>query len=82
LGEFGLVESRDVTIDVVWVSNEPEFPQAVSELAQRRAKLLVPAGSSAAVAVKRNASTVPIIFVAVGNPVGNRAYRTLAARVL
>ena len=37
---------------------------------QRGAKLLVTAGSSAAVAAKRHTSTIPIVFVPVGNPVG------------
>ncbi len=70
LREVGLVENRDVTIDLVWVSNESEFPQAVSELVRRGAKLLVTAGSSAAAAAKHYTSTIPIVFVPVGNPVG------------
>jgi putative ABC transport system substrate-binding protein len=68
--EAGLVEGRHVTIDLVWVSSESEFPQAVSKLVQRGAKLLVTAGSSAAAAAKRYTSTIPIVFVSVGNPVG------------
>ena len=70
LREVGLVENRHVTIDVVWVGNEAEFPQAVSGLVQRGAKLLVTAGSSASAAAKRYTSTTPIVFVPVGNPVG------------
>jgi putative ABC transport system substrate-binding protein len=42
----------------------------VSTLVQRGAKLLVTAGSSASVAAKRHTSTIPIVFVPVGNPVG------------
>ncbi len=70
LREVGLVENRHITIDIVWVSNESEFPQAVIQLVQRGAKLLVTAGSSASVAAKRHTSTIPIVFVPVGNPVG------------
>ena len=70
LRDVGLVENRDVMIDVAWVSNEPEFPQAVSDLVQREAKILVTAGSSASAAAKGHTSTIPIVFVAVGNPVG------------
>jgi putative ABC transport system substrate-binding protein len=70
MSKVGLIENRDVTMDIVWVSNEPDFPQAVAELVQRGAKILVTAGSSASVAAKQYTSTIPIIFVSVGNPVG------------
>jgi putative ABC transport system substrate-binding protein len=78
LSEFGLVENRDVTIDIVWVSIESEFPQAVSDLLKRGAKLLVTAGSSASAAAKRHTSTVPIVFVPVGDPVGIGLVESLA----
>ena len=70
LRSAGLVENQDVTIDTVWVGNEAEFPKAVSELAQRGAKLLVTASSSASAAAKRYTSIIPIVFVSVGNPIG------------
>jgi putative ABC transport system substrate-binding protein len=70
LREVGVVEGRDVALDVVWISSEPDASQAVNGLIQRGAKLLIPAGSTASVAVKRQTSTIPILFVSVGNPVG------------
>jgi putative tryptophan/tyrosine transport system substrate-binding protein len=70
LRAVGLVENRHVVLDVVWVNIESEFPQAVTELLKRGAKLLVTAGSSASVAAKRHTSTVPIVFVPVGDPIG------------
>ena len=70
LRAVGLVENQQVIIDVAWVSIESEFPQAVSELLKRGAKLLVTAGSSASAAAKRHTSTIPIVFVPVGDPVG------------
>jgi putative tryptophan/tyrosine transport system substrate-binding protein len=70
LREAGLVDGRHVTIDLVWASNESEFPLAVSGLVQRGAKPLVTAGSSASLAAKRHTSTIPIVFVPAGNPVG------------
>jgi len=68
--KVGLIENRNVTIDIVWVSKETGFPGAVRELVQRGTKLLVTAGSSASAAARQYASTIPIIFVSVGNPVG------------
>jgi putative ABC transport system substrate-binding protein len=70
LREVGVVENRHVVLDFVWIRNEPQLPQAVSELMQRGAKLLIPVGTSASVAAKREVSTIPILFISVGNPVG------------
>ena len=70
LRDAGLIENRHVIVDVVWVANDAGFAPAVSELVERGAKVLVPAGSSAAMAAKRHTSTIPIVFVPAGNPVG------------
>src|SRR6478672_8417436 len=70
LREVGVVENRHVVLDFVWIRNEPELPQAVSELMQRGVKLLIPCGTSASVAAKQQVSTIPILFINVGNPVG------------
>jgi len=78
LRDVGLVEDRDLTIEVVWVRNESDFPAAVSNLIQRGATVLVTAGSSASSAAKHHTSAVPIVFVAVGNPVGIGLVDTLA----
>src|SRR5215469_11586874 len=45
LHEVGLVEKRDVTIEVLWVADEAEYPKAVNELLRREASLLIPAGT-------------------------------------
>jgi ABC-type uncharacterized transport system substrate-binding protein len=70
LHELGVVENRHVVLDVIWINNEPELPHAVNELMQRGAKLLIPCGTSASVAAKQQVSTIPIVFINVGNPVG------------
>ena len=63
----GLTENRDVVLDVAWVSGDPD--QAVSEVLRRGAQLLIPCGSSASVAAKRQTSTIPIVFLSVGDPI-------------
>jgi ABC-type uncharacterized transport system substrate-binding protein len=63
----GLIENRDIVLDIVWVGRDPE--QAVAELLQRGAQMLIPCGSSASVAAPRLASTIPIVFINVGNPI-------------
>jgi putative ABC transport system substrate-binding protein len=41
----------------------------VSEVLRRGAELLIPCGSSASVAAKRQTSTIPIVFLSVGDPI-------------
>jgi putative ABC transport system substrate-binding protein len=67
LRQAGLVENRDIILDVVWISGDPD--QAVNELMQRGAQILVPCGSSASVAAQHQAPTIPIVFINVGNPI-------------
>jgi putative ABC transport system substrate-binding protein len=68
LRQVGLVENRDVVLDIVWISGNPD--DAVKEAIKRGAEILVPSGSSASVAAKLYAGTTPIVFISVGNPVG------------
>jgi putative ABC transport system substrate-binding protein len=67
LSRVGLIENRDIILDVAWASGNPD--QAVSDVVRRGAELLIPCGSSAAVAAKRQTSTIPIVFLSVGDPI-------------
>jgi ABC-type uncharacterized transport system substrate-binding protein len=67
LRRVGLIENQDVALDIVWAGDRPD--QAVSEALQRGANLLIPCGSSASVAAKRQTSTIPIVFLSIGDPV-------------
>jgi putative ABC transport system substrate-binding protein len=78
LREVGVVENQHVVLDLVWINNEPEIPQAVNELVMRGAKLLIPCGTSSSVAAKHQVSTIPILFINVGNPVGVGLVESLA----
>src|SRR5215510_16320387 len=78
LRDIGLIENRDVTIDITWVANESDYPQAVGQLLQRGAMLLVTGGSSATAAAQRHTSTIPIIFAPAGNPVGTKFVASLS----
>lgn len=70
LRQVGLIENRHVAVDIEWVHDETEFPRVMSELVQRGARLLIPAGTSAAVAAKSQTATIPIVFITVGDPIG------------
>ena len=68
LRRVGLMEDRDVILDVVWVTRGPDA--AVAEVLERGADILITCGSSASVAARRHTWTIPIVFISVGNPVG------------
>lgn len=70
LRENALIDGLTVNVDLVWVKDEAGFPQAIQDLITRGASVLVPAGTSASVAAKAQTSTVPIVFITVGDPVG------------
>jgi putative ABC transport system substrate-binding protein len=71
LREMGVVENRDIVLDVVWTRGDPdERAQVVLRLKQRGAWLLVTTGTDNSMAVKRQAPTTPILFISVGNPLG------------
>ena len=40
------------------------------KLKQRGASVLVPVGTDNSMAVKRQATTIPMLFISVGNPLG------------
>ena len=78
LREAGFIEGRDVVLEVVWTSDETEVPPAVLRLVQRGAKLLIPVGTTASMAVKRQTPATPILFISVGNPLGIGLVESLA----
>jgi len=68
LRQVGLIEGRDVILDVVGVGNDPDH--AVIEELRRGAELLITTDSAISVAAKRQTSTIPIVFLTVGDPIG------------
>jgi len=71
LAEAGLMDGREIDIDVVWYRGSFPVAQTVAkELVDRGAELLVVNGTPGMDAVRAMASSVPVIFVVVSNPVG------------
>jgi putative ABC transport system substrate-binding protein len=66
LRRVGLIEDQNIVLDVIWVGDDPD--QAVSEELKRGAELLITSGSSVSVAARRQTSTIPIVFLHVGDP--------------
>jgi putative ABC transport system substrate-binding protein len=79
LRQAGLIEDRDIVLDIVWTSgSDADTDKAVAELMRRGAEVLVPTGSTSSVAAKRHTSTIPIVFISVGNPVAMGLVENLA----
>ena len=79
LRQAGLIEGRDIVLDIEWTTgSDADTDKAVAELIRHGAELLVPTGSTASVASKRHTSTIPIVFISVGNPVAMGLVENLA----
>jgi putative ABC transport system substrate-binding protein len=78
LRDNGLVEGRDLVVEIVWTRDSDELAQPVLKLKQRGARVLVPVGTDNSMLVKRHATTIPMLFISVGNPLGIGLVENLA----
>ena len=71
LRDLGYVEGQTITIEYRWAEgNYARFPRLIDELIAQKVEVIVTAGTPATLAVKRATSTVPLVMIAVGDPVG------------
>jgi putative tryptophan/tyrosine transport system substrate-binding protein len=79
LRELGYEEGRNIIIEYRWADGKYEqFPALVAELVAAKVDVIVTAGTPAALAVKKATTTVPLVMVAVGDPVGTGLVPSLA----
>ena len=79
LHDAGYEEGRNVTIKYLWADGQYDrFSTLVSELVAAKVDVIVTAGTPAALAVKQNPTTIPLVMVAVGDPVGTGLVENLA----
>jgi putative ABC transport system substrate-binding protein len=79
LRELGYEQGRNIVIEYRWAEGDYErFPALVAELIAAQVDVIVTAGTPAALAVKKATSTVPLVMVAVGDPVGTGLVSNLA----
>ena len=79
LREQGYEEGHNIVIEYRWADGKyDQFPALVAELIAAKVDAIVTAGTPAALAVKRATTTVPLVMVAVGDPVGTGLVPSLA----
>jgi putative tryptophan/tyrosine transport system substrate-binding protein len=71
LRDLGYLEGHNILIEYRWAEgNYEQFPTLIAELIALKVDLFVTAGTPAALAVKKAATSIPLVMVAVGDPVG------------
>ena len=71
LRDLGYVEGRNIVIEYRWAEGKYErFPALIAELIAQKVDVIVTAGTPATLAVKKATTSVPLVMVAVGDPVG------------
>jgi putative ABC transport system substrate-binding protein len=79
LRELGYVEGQNIVIEYRWAEGEYErFPALIAELLAQRTEVIVTAGTPASLAVKKATTSVPLVMVAVGDPVDTGLVASLA----
>jgi ABC transporter substrate binding protein len=79
LSDHGYVEGQNVTLENRFPAEIPErFVSLAAELAALNVNVLVAINRIAALAAQRATTTIPIVFVAVPDPVGSKLVASLA----
>jgi putative tryptophan/tyrosine transport system substrate-binding protein len=79
LRELGYVEGRNILIEYRWAEGKYErFPALIAELIGLKVDLIVTAGTPASLAVKKATMSIPLVMVAVGDPVATGLVASLA----
>jgi putative ABC transport system substrate-binding protein len=70
---LGYEEGRNVVIEYRWAQGRYErFPALIAELIGTKVDVIVTAGTPATLAVKKATTSIPLVMIAVGDPIGTR----------
>jgi putative ABC transport system substrate-binding protein len=79
LRQLGYQEGRNIIVVYRWAEGKYErFPALIAELLAAKVDVIVTAGTPASLAVKKATTTVPLVMVAVGDPVETGLVASLA----
>jgi len=79
LREFGRIEGRNVAIEYRWAEGRTErLSEFAAEFVRLKVDVIVTSATQPVVAAKQATSVIPIVFAAVGDPVGTGLITSLA----
>lgn len=78
LQKLGWVEGRNVQIDYRWAPQGDQLQVAAQELVALAPELILVQSDPATAALRRETSTIPIVFVTVGDPIGGGFIQNMA----
>jgi ABC-type uncharacterized transport system substrate-binding protein len=79
LHDLGYIEGKNIVIEWRWAEGKYErFPSLIAELIASKVDLIVTAGTPATIALKKATTTLPLVMIAVGDPVGSGLIASLA----
>ena len=79
LGELGWIEGRNVIVEYRYAEGSLErAAEIAAEFVRMKVDVIVTLGDTQVLAVKRATSTIPIVMVGAGDPVGNGLVASLA----
>jgi putative ABC transport system substrate-binding protein len=79
LRDLGYEEGRNIVIEYRWAEGRYDrFPALIAELIALKVDVIVTAGTPASLAVKKATSSIPLVMVAVGDPVATGLVASLA----
>jgi putative ABC transport system substrate-binding protein len=79
LRELGYVEGRNISIEYRWAEGKTQrLPGLAADLARLKVDVIVTTGTSPTQAAMRETTTIPIVMVSTGDPVGTGLVASLA----
>jgi len=79
LHELGWIEGRTIAIEYRWAEGRSQrAAELAAELVHRKVDIMVMNGTAQVLAAKQATSTIPVVFVGLGDPVGTGAVAGLA----
>src|SRR5574342_152765 len=71
LRDLGYVEGQNIVIEYRWAEGKYDrLPALIAELIAQKVDVILTAGTPATLAVKKATASVPLVMIAVGDPVG------------
>src|SRR6266705_2937048 len=79
LRDLGYVEGKNILIEYRWAEGKYDrFPTLIGELVAQKVDIIVTAGTPASLAVKKQAPSIPLVMLVVGDPIGTGLIESLA----